>query len=59
MSVKYSVNERINPLNPSAPKKWYANAHSADELTFVLKGNYKYTENKLRREQGLNERGAY
>jgi len=34
MSVKYSVNERINPLNPSAPKKWYANARSAGELTF-------------------------
>ena len=31
-----------------------------EELETVgLKGNYKYTENKLRREQGLNERGAY
>lgn len=34
MSVKYSINERINPLNREAPKKWYANARSTGELTF-------------------------
>ncbi|MDR2887785.1 MAG: HU family DNA-binding protein [Bacteroidales bacterium] len=34
MAVKYSVNERGNPLKPEAPKKWYANAKSAGELTF-------------------------
>jgi hypothetical protein len=31
-----------------------------EELETVgLQGNYKYNENKLRKEQGLNERGAY
>ena len=34
MAVKYSVNERGNPLNPKAPKKWYANACSAGDFTF-------------------------
>jgi predicted histone-like DNA-binding protein len=34
MAVKYSVNERGNPLNPKQPKKWYANAKSTGELTF-------------------------
>jgi predicted histone-like DNA-binding protein len=34
MSVKYSVSEKGNPANPTAPKKWYAQAKSSGELTF-------------------------
>jgi predicted histone-like DNA-binding protein len=34
MAVKYSVNERGNPLKPQDPKKWYATARAAGELTF-------------------------
>jgi predicted histone-like DNA-binding protein len=34
MAVKYNVIERGNPSNPKAPKKWYASAKSAGELTF-------------------------
>ncbi len=34
MAVKYSVAERGNPLDSQAPKKWYATARSAGELTF-------------------------
>jgi len=34
MAVKYSVNERANPLNREDPKKWYATARSTGELTF-------------------------
>jgi predicted histone-like DNA-binding protein len=34
MSVKYTVNERGNPLNPSQPKKWYAGAKSTGDITF-------------------------
>ena len=31
-----------------------------EELETVgLQGNHKYNENKLRKEQGLNKRGAY
>jgi predicted histone-like DNA-binding protein len=33
MAVKYTVNEKGNPLNPSQPKKWYANAKSAGDTT--------------------------
>ena len=32
MSVKYSVSERGNPLQPQQPKKWHANAISAGEI---------------------------
>ncbi|MDR1112433.1 MAG: HU family DNA-binding protein [Bacteroidales bacterium] len=28
MSIKYNVSERINPLNPQEPKKWYAATRS-------------------------------
>ncbi len=34
MAVKYSVSEKGNPLKPAEPKKWYATAKSAGELTF-------------------------
>ena len=34
MAVKYVLIEKGNPQNPEAPKKWYANAKSAGELTF-------------------------
>jgi predicted histone-like DNA-binding protein len=33
MVVKYTVSERGNPLNPSKPKKWYANAKSTGDTT--------------------------
>ena len=34
MPVKYSVSEKGNPANPSAPKKFYATAKSDGEVTF-------------------------
>lgn len=34
MAVKYSVNERVNSFNREAPKKWYASARLAGELSF-------------------------
>ncbi len=34
MSVKYTIAERHNPANPTAPKKWYANVKADGELTF-------------------------
>ena len=34
MAVKYNVSERANPLKPTDPKKWYANAKSAGDFTF-------------------------
>lgn len=33
MSVKYVLTERGNPLKPEDPKKWYAHAKSAGEIT--------------------------
>ncbi|MDR1654272.1 MAG: HU family DNA-binding protein [Prevotellaceae bacterium] len=33
MSVKYTVTERGNPLNPTQAKKWYANAKSTGDTT--------------------------
>ena len=33
MSVKYTIREKRNPLNPNQPKKWYANAKSAGDTT--------------------------
>jgi predicted histone-like DNA-binding protein len=33
MAVKYTVSERGNPLNPTQPKKWYANAKSTGDTT--------------------------
>ena len=33
MSVKFTVTERGNPLQPQQPKKWYANANSAGDTT--------------------------
>ncbi|MDL2262353.1 HU family DNA-binding protein [Bacteroidales bacterium OttesenSCG-928-I21] len=38
MAVKYNVTERGNPLNPQAPKKWYANAKSTGETTLKALG---------------------
>lgn len=34
MSVKYSLSQKGNPSDPTAPKKFYANARSSGELTF-------------------------
>jgi predicted histone-like DNA-binding protein len=34
MSVRYNLSEKGNPLKPEEPKKWYATAKSAGELTF-------------------------
>lgn len=34
MSVKYTLSEKGNPGNPTAPKKWYANAKADGELSF-------------------------
>jgi predicted histone-like DNA-binding protein len=34
MSVKYNVSEKVNPLKPTEPKKWYANARSNGDFTF-------------------------
>lgn len=33
MAVKYVLVERGNPGNPEAPKKWYAQARSAGDIT--------------------------
>ncbi|MDR2929137.1 MAG: HU family DNA-binding protein [Cytophagaceae bacterium] len=38
MSVKYTVNERGNPLKPDQPKKWYANAKSTGDVTLRVLG---------------------
>ena len=38
MAVKYTVSERGNPLNPSQPKKWYANAKSTGDTTLRALG---------------------
>ena len=38
MSVKYTVSERGNPLQPQQPKKWYANAKSAGNTTLRTLG---------------------
>ena len=38
MAVKYTVNERGNPLQPQQPKKWYANAKSAGDITLRALG---------------------
>jgi hypothetical protein len=46
MAVKYNVVAKGNPGNPAAPKKWYALAKSAGELTFrkLSKGRFsRYT----------------
>ena len=32
MAIKYTVNERINPLKPDEKKKWYANAKSIGDV---------------------------
>ena len=34
MAVKYTLAERANPQDRTAPKKWYANAKVDGELTF-------------------------
>ena len=38
MSVKFSVIERGNPLQPQHPKKWYANAKSTGDTTLRALG---------------------
>jgi len=38
MAVKYTVSERGNPLIPTQPKKWYANARSAGDVTLRTLG---------------------
>ncbi len=34
MAVKYTLVEKGNPSNPTAPKKWYASARADGELSF-------------------------
>ncbi|GHT25321.1 hypothetical protein FACS189430_11780 [Bacteroidia bacterium] len=58
VAVDYSMNTTHtykdangNTVTQSRPKE--------DMETVGLHGHYKYSENKLRKEQGLNERGAY
>lgn len=34
MPVKYTLAEKHNPMNASAPKKWYATAKSDGEISF-------------------------
>jgi predicted histone-like DNA-binding protein len=34
MAVRFSLQEKGNPQNPEAPKKWYAVAKSTGDLTF-------------------------
>ena len=34
MAVKYTLQEKGNPSNPAAPKKWYAVAKSTGDFTF-------------------------
>ena len=38
MAVKFTVNERLNPLQPQQPKKWYAIAKSAGDTTLRTLG---------------------
>ena len=38
MAVKYTVNQRGNPLQPEQPAKWYANAKSAGNVTLRTLG---------------------
>jgi predicted histone-like DNA-binding protein len=38
MAVKYTVNERGNPLQPQQAKKWHANAKSAGDTTLRALG---------------------
>jgi predicted histone-like DNA-binding protein len=38
MAVKYTVSEKGNPLNPTQPKKWYANAKSTGDTTLRALG---------------------
>ncbi|MDR0559923.1 MAG: HU family DNA-binding protein [Prevotellaceae bacterium] len=38
MAIHYVLSEKGNPLNPAAPKKWYANAKSAGEITLKAMG---------------------
>ncbi|MDR1792030.1 MAG: HU family DNA-binding protein [Bacteroidales bacterium] len=33
MSIKYTVNEKINPLKPDEKRKWYATAKTAGDTT--------------------------
>ena len=33
MAIKFNVNERLNPLQPQQPKKWYAIAKSSGDTT--------------------------
>ena len=38
MAVKYTVSEKGNPLQPQAPRKWYANAKSSGDVTLRALG---------------------
>jgi len=38
MSVKYVISEKGNPLNPAAPKKWYASAKSSGDISLKALG---------------------
>jgi len=38
MAIKYTVNEKGNPLQPQQPKKWYASAKSSGDVTLRALG---------------------
>ncbi|MDR2834743.1 MAG: HU family DNA-binding protein [Bacteroidales bacterium] len=38
MAVKYVLSEKSNPMNPTEPKKWYANSKSDGEITLKALG---------------------
>ncbi|MDR1341489.1 MAG: DNA-binding protein, partial [Prevotellaceae bacterium] len=38
MAVKIVLSEKGNPLNPGAPKKWYAGAKSTGEISLKSLG---------------------
>ena len=38
MSINYKLNAKGNPLKPAEPKKWYANAKSAGDVTLRALG---------------------
>jgi len=38
MAVRYGLSQKGNPMQPTAPKKWYANARSTGEVTLRALG---------------------
>ncbi|MDR2009131.1 MAG: HU family DNA-binding protein [Bacteroidales bacterium] len=38
MAIKYVLSEKSNPMDPEQPKKWYAHAKSAGDITLKALG---------------------